>query len=119
MLAFSFFIMNITEWTGILIIGMLLMTFGEMLNFPFLNRFALDRSQKGKPGEYMALFTMSFSVSHVFGHNTGMQLVDKFGFDITWYIMTFILVIAVILLFLLKKMIRNENLLNNNKLINK
>ena len=108
MIACSFFIMNTTSWTGILVIGMLLMTFGEMLNFPFLNRFALDRSQKGKPGEYMALFTMSFSVSHIFGHNAGMQLVDKFGFNITWYIMTVILFIAAVLVFFLKRMLKNE-----------
>ena len=47
LLAFSFLILNLTSWTGILVIGMLLMTFGEMVAFPFSNAFAMDRAKRG------------------------------------------------------------------------
>lgn len=99
----SFIILNFTSWTGILIIGMLLMTFGEMIAFPFSNAFAMDRAKKGNQGEYMALYSIAFSVAHIFGHNAGMRLVDNLGFDNTWYMVTLLAALCVFLLFILSQ----------------
>ena len=101
--ALSFVVLNLTSWVGVLVVGMLLMTFGEMIAFPFSNAFAIDRAKKGNQGEYMALYTISFSIAHIFGHNAGLQMVDKLGFNITWHIISLIGVVCVILLFLLKR----------------
>ncbi|MFI1770762.1 MDR family MFS transporter [Thalassobellus citreus] len=98
----SFIILNFTSWTGILIIGMLLMTFGEMIAFPFSNAFAMDRAKKGNQGEYMALYSIAFSVAHIFGHNAGMQMADKLGFNNTWYIVTLLAALCIFLLFILR-----------------
>ncbi|MBL4652906.1 MAG: MFS transporter [Flavobacteriales bacterium] len=106
--AFSFLVLNLTSWVGVLTIGMLFMTFGEMLNFPFLNRFAMDRAENGKTGDYMALFTMAFGLAHVLGHNSGMQLVNRFGYNVTWYIMTGAMIIAALLIVWLRKLIKAE-----------
>jgi predicted MFS family arabinose efflux permease len=99
----SFMVLILTSWMGILIFGMLLMTIGEMIVFPFSNAFAMQRGKRGKMGEYMALYTISFSISHVFGHNVGMHLIDKIGFDATWTIITILSVICVGILILLKR----------------
>jgi len=107
-IASSFTVLNLTPWTGILIVGMLLVTVGEMTNFPFLNRFALDRAERGKSGDYMALFTIAFSIGHILGHNSGMHLIDAFGFDTTWYIMCGALLIAALLALVLRYIVRNE-----------
>jgi predicted MFS family arabinose efflux permease len=88
---------------------MLFMTIGEMIAFPFSNAFAMERAKKGNQGEYMALYTIAFSIAHIFGHNTGMQLVDHLGFDYTWYIMTALGVCCALLLFLLKQRLKNKN----------
>lgn len=108
LLAISFFILNLTSWTGVVVIGVLFITVGEMLNFPFLNRFALDRAENGKSGEYMALFTMTFSASQIFSHNVGMRLIDTVGYKITWYIMTLVLLLSVILFLWLRYRIYKE-----------
>ncbi|WP_299528393.1 MFS transporter, partial [uncultured Lutibacter sp.] len=42
--ALSFLILNTSSWIGILIIGMILITFGELLAFPFTNNFAMSRA---------------------------------------------------------------------------
>jgi predicted MFS family arabinose efflux permease len=102
LIAASFLILNFTRWNGILVIGMLMLTIGEMMNFPFLNRFALDRAEHRRSGDYMALFTMAFSLGHIFGHNSGMQLVNRYGFDVTWYVMAGSLFLAFLLLVRLK-----------------
>ena len=104
----SFVFLIISSWVGILIIGMILMTFGEMLAFPFSNAFALKRAKRGNQGEYMALYSIAFSVSHIFGHNTGMQLVDRFGFDNTWYFTAGMAALSILFLFILKRKLRSE-----------
>ena len=99
----SFIVLNFTFWLGILIIGMLLMTIGEMIAFPFTNAFALQRAKRGNQGEYMALYSIAFAIAHILGHNTGMQFVDRFGFDFTWYATTGLMVICVFVLLFLKR----------------
>lgn len=106
--ASSFFVLNLMNWWGMLVLGMILMSFAEILNFPFMNSFAMSRGQGSNLGAYMALFTMAFSVSHIVGHNSGMQLIDHVGFDTTWYIMTGALVSASILILVLKSLIKKE-----------
>jgi len=99
----SFAVLNFTTWIGIVIIGMLLMTIGEMISFPFSNAFAMKRAARGNQGEYMALYSIAFSIAHIFGHNSGMQLVEKYGFNFTWNIMIFLMLLCVILLIFLKR----------------
>ena len=104
LLGLSLVILNFSAWTGILVIGMLLMSFGEMITFPFSNSYALERAKNGKQGQYMALYSMSFSVSHIVAHNAGMRLVDGYGFESAWYIFTVISVVCVVcFMFLLKR----------------
>ncbi|MDX1784477.1 MAG: MFS transporter, partial [Aequorivita vladivostokensis] len=106
-LGLSFLVLNMTDWAGILVVAMLLMTLGEMIGFPFSNALALEMSPKGRKGSYMALYSMSFSFAHLIGHNGGMNLVDNFGYFNTWiFFSVFLLLIAgltIWLYFLLKK----------------
>jgi len=99
----SLFVLNLTAWSGVLIIGMLLMTFGEMIAFPFSNAFAADRAIKGNQGEYMALYSIAFSIGHIFGHNAGLQMAYALGFDATWYIISGVALICALILFSLNK----------------
>lgn len=94
----SFGILLISPWVGILIIGMILATVGEMISFPISNTFALDRAKKGKQGSYMGLYSMSFSLAHIFGHNSGMQFISNYGYDNTWLFMGLICAIGIGLL---------------------
>jgi predicted MFS family arabinose efflux permease len=105
----SFIILNFTSWSGVLIVGMILMTIGEMIAFPFSNAFAVGRAKKGNQGEYMALYSISFSIAHIFGHNAGLQMTSLLGFDTTWYIISGIAGVCAILLFLLNKRMQIKN----------
>jgi len=106
--AISFYVLNLTSWMGILVIGMLFMTVGEMIAFPFSNAFAMDRAKKGNQGEYLSMYVMSFSIAHIFGHNIGLRLIDNLGYNNTWYIMVGLGFIGVLLLMYLKRSIKYE-----------
>ena len=109
--ATSFLILNFSSWSGILIFGMFLMTVGEMIAFPFANAFALQQAKKGNQGEYMALYSIAFSFAHIFGHKTGMELVERVGFDNTWYIMTLLGGLCMFLLYLLKQFMKGKKII--------
>lgn len=90
------------------VLAMILLTFGEMISFPFSNTFALHRSNKGKKGDYMALYTLTFSFAHVIGPNLGMHLSDRFGFALTWYVMALVMILSGILMWLVIKILHNS-----------
>ncbi|RZT00210.1 MFS transporter [Aquimarina brevivitae] len=98
----SFLLLLITPWSGILIIGMILATLGEMVAFPFGNSFALERSKRGRQGAYMGLYSMAFSLAHIFGHNSGMQFIATYGYDKNWLFMALMAVIGMGLLYYVK-----------------
>ena len=106
--AISYAVLVVFPTIAFLWIGMCFMTVGEMLNFPLMNRFAIDRSDKGNPGAYMALFTISWSIAHIIGHNMGLHLVDAFVFNFTWYFLTGMLVAAIGMIYVLRSMIKKE-----------
>lgn len=99
----SFVILLVSYWIGIILIGMLLMTLGEMIAFPFSNAYAMKRSKRGKQGQYMALYAVSFSVAHLVGHNLGLQMVNQLGFNTTWLVMGLLAGLSAVLLLMLKK----------------
>ena len=108
--AISFLILNFSSWSGILIFAMFLMTVGEMIAFPFANAFALQQAKKGNQGEYMALYSIAFSFAHIFGHKSGMELVEGVGYDNTWYIMTVLGGFCMLLLYILNQFMKRKQL---------
>lgn len=87
LMGISFYALLFDTFTGILIISILFLTFGEMFAFPFSNAFALSRAPKGKEGIYMGYYTMSFSVAHIASSKTGMLMIDFFGYSFNWLLM--------------------------------
>jgi predicted MFS family arabinose efflux permease len=108
LMAMSFLVLNVSSWSGVLIIGMLFITVGEMLAFPFTNNFAMNRAPTGKEGRYLALYSMAFSLTHIFSAKTGMEIIDRFGFITNWFFMGGLGLLAVILMIFLKQSLEKE-----------
>jgi predicted MFS family arabinose efflux permease len=104
--ALSFLVLNTVMWVGVLILGMLLITVGEMLAFPFTNNFAMSRAPTGKEGRYLALYSMAFSLAHIFSAKTGMEVIDRFGFAANWYLMGGLGLLAMVLMIWLRKSLK-------------
>lgn len=104
----SFAVLLIYPHVAVVWIGMTLVTVGEMLNFPFLNRFVYDRADKGKPGAYMAGFTITWSIAHIIGHPAGLNSIEYFGFNVTWLICGIMILAAVWLLSLAERRLELE-----------
>lgn len=87
LMAISFFILLFDAWVGILVISIIIITFGEIFTFPFANGFAMSRAPKGQVGRYMALYTMSFSLAHIISSKLGLEIISHFGYSINWIVM--------------------------------
>ncbi len=101
--ALSFLVLPLSSYILFPILGMLFLSIGEMISFPFSNTFAMARSNNGKKGDYMALYTLTFSLSFIIGPNMGMQLSKHFGFNVTWYVMAGLMLIGNLLFYQLKR----------------
>lgn len=104
----SFAVLFVSPWVGILIVGIVLMTVGEMIAFPFSNAFVMERAKRGKHGDYMAWYTIAFSLAHIFAHNSGMQIIGHIGFDAAWTSISILSFIGVVCLWILTRVLKKE-----------
>lgn len=84
------------------ILFMVVITFGEIISFPFNATIALERSQPGNRGQYMGLFSITFSVSAIIGNSMGLYLADVYGFSVLWMVCVCLVLLSVLGLTLLK-----------------
>ena len=104
----SFYGLIIKGWAGILVISMVLVSFGEMFSFPFSNSFALSRAQIGHEGRYMALYTMSFSLAHIVSSKMGMEIIANYGYQTDWFVMGSFGILAGICCLWIEKLLQTE-----------
>jgi len=115
-MAVSMFLLLLNFWAGILIVMVLFMTFGEMFAFPFSNSFAMSRAPKGHEGRYMAIFTMSYSLAHILSAKTGMEIIERFGYQSNWLFMAVLGLIGVALGYWVLILVRKESSGINSKI---
>jgi predicted MFS family arabinose efflux permease len=71
---------------GVAVLAVVLVTLGEMLNFPFSNAIALERSNASNRGQYMGAYSMAFSLAHILSPSIGMQVANYYGFGTLWFL---------------------------------
>ena len=70
-----------------LILYTLLVSFGEIINFPFISTTSMDRATDASRGKYMGLTSMMFSVALIIAPLLGTSIYDAYGFDTLWVVM--------------------------------
>lgn len=108
LLSASFFVLYQNYWIGILLISIAIITFSEMLGFPYTNKFALKRAKDGLEGSYMAMYTISFSLAHIFCPLLSFSIIGAYGYQENWLVTGGYCLIAVVLSFWLHKRTKNE-----------
>lgn len=104
----GYYILLLDSWVGILVISIILLTFGEIFSFPFVNAVALNRAPKGQEGKYMGFYTMSFSLAHIASSKTGLEIIAHYNYQVNWFIMGTLGGLSFLCCFWLNKMIHKE-----------
>ena len=113
LMAISYYILLMDAWVGILVIGIVIVTIGEILSFPFSNAFAMGRAPKGQEGRYMALYTMSFSLAHIVSSKVGLEIIGHFGYSANWFVMGTFGVVAMLFCIWLQRLLKMEKIQAN------
>ena len=108
LLALSYYILYQNFWIGVLVVSIVIITFSEMLGFPYTNKFALNRAKKGFEGSYMALYSISFSLAHIFSSKISLSIIDNFGYQINWLVTGTYGALGVVLSYWLKQRIKRK-----------
>ena len=103
LIGISFFILNIAPVISVALISMLVITFGEMLLFPFINNFWVRRSNQYNRGQYASVYTMAFAASQVLAPTYASTVAHRIGFFWLWNINFAICLLAMIGFIQLKK----------------
>jgi len=112
---FGYIVLNIAPQSiAIAIIGMVALSIGEIFNMPFSNSFALSRTTDANRGEYMGLYSMTYSLAHILGPYISMKIAEHHGFDTLWYISAALSLITFLGFMMMKK--RNPEAVKKTKL---
>lgn len=76
------------------LIYMVAISFGEIFVMPFSNSWVSARAGDQKQGQYMAMYTMSYSISNVLAPMLGTQVIAAWGYNTLWYVVTGLALVA-------------------------
>lgn len=80
----AFVSLVLTKSIWILVLNIVLLTFSEMLAMPFMSTHSLQRAQNRNTGDYMALYSMSWSIALILAPLLGSQIIAWQGYQALW-----------------------------------
>ena len=84
LMGFAWYLFNISFWEYMPILVVLLISFAEIIDFPFNYSLAVSLSDKDNQGVYMGVYTMTFSVAFILAPSIGTYMVAHYGFYHLW-----------------------------------
>lgn len=71
-------------WIWVVTLSVIVITIGEMLSMPFASSYAMNRATDQNRGQYMAVYSLSYSVAHVLAPMVGLYVAGHFGYHALW-----------------------------------
>src|SRR5690606_32474430 len=99
----SFVMLNLNASILMLYVSMSVLCISEILAMPFMSTVIVKNSIEANRGAYMGLYSLSFSVAHVFSPFLGTLTVEHFGFETLWWATGIISVLVAIGFYFLMK----------------
>ena len=99
----AFLLLMISPVLSVVVLSMVVITFGEMFLFPFSNKFWIARSNAQNRGQYAALYTMTFAMAHVLAPGYSTHIAERWGFEALFLFNFFICLSAAVGFYFLSK----------------
>lgn len=107
-MAAGFLSLLLSAFLGFVILSIILITFGQILTFSFANTFAFRRAKQGYEGQYMAFYSMSFSLAQIISPKISLHIIEQFNYFSNWILMLFVGIFGIGLYYFLHQKISNE-----------
>lgn len=101
----SFFVTSFAQQFSIFLIGMIILTIGEMFVWPAVPTIANQLAPEGKQGSYQGIVNSASTIGKAFGPLIGGILVDAFNMQTMFLSMILLLIVAMFFLFIYDKKI--------------
>ncbi len=83
----SYLMLNIFRINhGMALVGIIVITLGEMLAMPFMNSFWISRSSQHNRGQYAGLYTIAWAIAQTTAPLVGGQIAEHGGFNVLWWL---------------------------------
>lgn len=93
-LAFLILLFPFGKGWPLALVFMLVITLGEMLAFPFIASFIMNRATEHNRGAYATANTLSWSIAQIIGPSGGGWIAEKLGFSWLWGVLIVLCVIT-------------------------
>lgn len=103
MIGACFVFFNVGYSIVFLVLSVVLVSFGEMLGFPFSNTLAIELSSPKRLGAYMGLYSMAFSMAHLFSPKLGFYIIAHYGYNWNWWVLAVFSMVSAGLIYSIKK----------------
>ncbi len=114
MIAASYYILSILGPVWLIVtLYTLLISFGEILNFPFSNAIALSRGKGKKLGQFMGLYSMTFSLSLILAPIIGTYLIEHSSYKMAWKVLSVISMVSMIGLYFMRHKVNQEAIIDS------
>ncbi|MES2796814.1 MAG: MFS transporter [Bacteroidota bacterium] len=80
----SYLVFNMVSATGIVIVSLLFITFGEMFAMPFMQSATVARSSPKTRGKYLGLYGMTYSIAQIASPGLGTWVVANYSYSALW-----------------------------------
>lgn len=94
MLLLGFAILIPFHGTFVLVIGIIFITLSEMFAMPFMSTYAINKAPKASMGQYMALYSMGWSLAQIISPIMGNFVIAHFGYTFLWMLLGFMSIIS-------------------------
>ncbi|MGV3130017.1 MDR family MFS transporter [Staphylococcus simulans] len=99
----SFFVTSFAHQFSVFVIGMIILTLGEMFVWPAVPTIANQLAPEGKQGAYQGIVNSASTVGKAFGPLIGGILVDSFNMQVMFLSMMGLLIISMFFLYIYDK----------------
>jgi len=72
------------SWFWVVTFSVVVITIGEMLSMPFASTYAMNRATDQNRGQYMAVYSLTYSIAHVLAPMVGLYVAGHFGYHTLW-----------------------------------
>ena len=86
MIAVSFLFYETGKTATVAVASMIVVTFGEMFLFPFMNNFWVKRSAEANRGQYASVYMMAWAGASVLAPTLATQIAARAGFGTLWIV---------------------------------
>lgn len=87
LLVFAFLILIPFHSVYILVISIIVITFSEMFAMPFMSTYAINKAPKVSMGQYMGLYSISWSIAQIVSPLLSTNVIHWKGFNALWLIL--------------------------------